>query len=105
MVIFSFDMAKTNAQRQKEYRERKKQRDPGFLSTENKRVMDYYVPRAQLSKKKLMSARRKRRDYARRIRRSQQESSDLIISPSLITTATAVTADENEGGPCDSTSK
>ena len=56
-------MAKTSAQRQKEYRERKKTNDRRYGEKETARVMKYYVPRAQLNKKKLKTVQRKQREY------------------------------------------
>ena len=51
-------MAKTNAERQREYRERKK-REVGskFLEKERKRQQKYYVKTADLAKKDLKERR------------------------------------------------
>ena len=42
-------MGKTNAERQKEYRERKRLNDPKFLDKEKKRQKKYFVPVKKLS--------------------------------------------------------
>ena len=55
-------MGKTNAQRQKKYRERKKLSDPNFLKRESMRQKRYYKPTKTLTKSQL----KKRREAVKR---------------------------------------
>ena len=50
-------MAKTNAEKQREYRERKKLESKNFLEKERKRPRKYYIKTSQLTKKKLKQRR------------------------------------------------
>ena len=68
-------MAKTNAQKQREYRERKKLNDPKFLEKERKRQKAYYVKTSNLSKKEL---KERRIDVKERVRRSRDQKKILL---------------------------
>ena len=50
-------MAKTNTQKQRKYRERKKLNDSKFLEKDRKRQKGYYVKTSNLSKKGLKERR------------------------------------------------
>jgi len=50
-------MVKSNAQKQKDYRERKKLEDPAFLQKERNRQKIYYAKTSNFSKKELTSRR------------------------------------------------
>ena len=52
-ILHIDNMAKTNAEKQKEYRERKKLESDEFLEKERKRQKKYYVKTTQLKKKEL----------------------------------------------------
>ena len=56
-------MAKTRAEIQKAYRERKKANDATFLQKERQRQEKYRVPASQLSKKKLKKRHEKNKVY------------------------------------------
>ena len=51
-------MAKTKAQRQREYRERLKTKDQNFLKRERQRVKQYYVPTSSLKIQELQERRK-----------------------------------------------
>ena len=55
------DMTKTAAQRQREYRERKKLKDPDFMLKETERVKRYYVPAAEMNSRQLDKKNKKAR--------------------------------------------
>ena len=68
-------MAKTNAEKQKDYRERKKLVSDEFLEKERKRQKMYYVKTSQLKKNEL----KKRREAVKeRVRRSRAQKKALI---------------------------
>lgn len=52
-------MAKTAAERQKEYRERRKARDSTFLEKERERIKRYYVPASEMNKRELAKRNKK----------------------------------------------
>ena len=97
VVFFQRNMAKSSAQRQKEYRERKKANDPNYHQKETKRVLKYYVPRSELGKTKLQEVRRKQRDYERDYRKRVNSTVVQAASPEQTHVV------EEGGGPCDST--
>ena len=51
-------MAKTKAQRLREYRERQKTNDPNFMKMERQRVKQYYVPTSSLKIQELQERRK-----------------------------------------------
>ena len=62
-------MAKTNAEKQKEYRARQKARlGEEFLKKERERVKRVRVPAALLSKKELAARRKKQNEWQRKSR-------------------------------------
>lgn len=63
---------KTAAERQREYRERKKQNDPEYLQKERNRAKKYRKPAKSLSKKTLIERREKNKLYAQRYRDKQK---------------------------------
>ena len=68
-------MAKTNAEKQKDYRERKKLVSDEFLEKERKRQKTYYVKTSQLKKNEL----KKRREAVKeRVRRSRAQKKAVI---------------------------
>jgi len=68
-------MAKSNAQKQREYRERKKLNDGNFLEKERRRQKKYYIPVENLSK----SEHKKRKESIRsRVKKSRDESKTLL---------------------------
>ena len=68
-------MAKTNAEKQKDYRERKKLVSDEFLEKERKRQKTYYVKTSQLKKNEL----KKRREAVKeKVRRSRAQKKALI---------------------------
>ena len=68
-------MAKTNAEKQKEYRERKKLESDEFLEKERKRQKTYYVKTTQLKKKELKERRQAAKE---RVQRSRTQKKALI---------------------------
>ena len=68
-------MAKTYAQKQREYRERKKLNDPMFLEKERKQQKAYYVKISNLSKKEL---KERRIEVKERVRRSRHPKKILL---------------------------
>ena len=68
-------MAKTNAEKQKEYRERKKLESDEFLEKERKRQKKYYVKTTQLKKKEL---KERRQAVKERVQRSRAQKKALI---------------------------
>ena len=69
-------MAKTAAERQREYRERKKVKDPDFKLKETERVKRYYVPAADMNKRQLEKKNRKAR-IANRVCRLKKKISSV----------------------------
>ena len=67
-------MAKTYAQKQREYRERKKLNDPKFLEKERKQQKAYYVKISNLSKKEL----KEMIEVKERVRRSRGQKKILL---------------------------
>ena len=68
-------MAKSNAQKQREYRERKKSNDDKFLEKERRRQKKYYTPVDKLSK----TEHKKRKEAVRaRVKKSREEASKLF---------------------------
>lgn len=81
-------MARTsNAQKQKEYRDRKKT-DPNYLKKESARTRSNYVPRSQLSNKKLLEIRARSRGYDKKHRENKKQATETPM---------------DTAGPCDST--
>ena len=70
-------MALSNAEKQRRYRERKKQRDPNWNDREAKRVKKYYVPIEQRSESK-QKTRRERVRLAMRKSRQKRINVDTI---------------------------
>ena len=68
-------MAKTNAEKQKEYRERKKLESDEFLEKERKRQRKHYVKTTQLKKKEL---KERRQAVKERVQRSRAQKKALI---------------------------
>ena len=63
-------MAKSNAQKQREYRERKKSNDDKFLEKERRRQKKYYTPVDKLSK----TEHKKRKEAVRaRVKKSREK--------------------------------
>ena len=79
MVIKHFRMAKTDAERARAYRQRKKESlGSSWLKKENERVKKYYIKSSELSKKKLNARRSKIRQYVHKYRlRQKTEARDL----------------------------
>ena len=85
---FSERMAKTHAQRQKEYRERKKaELGDTWVKAENRRTQKYYVPTAFLSKDRADQRRKRVKKNVRQFRKklsikkeSAQFSSNVVSS-------------------------
>ena len=79
MVIKHFRMAKTDAERARAYRQRKKESlGSSWLKKENERVKKYYIKSCELSKKKLNARRSKIRQYVHKYRlRQKTEARDL----------------------------
>ena len=68
-------MAKSNAQKQREYRERKKSNDDKFLEKERRRQKKYYTPVDKLSK----TEHKKRKEAVRaRVKKSREEARKLL---------------------------
>ena len=68
-------MAKSNAQKQREYRERKKSNDDKFLEKERRRQKKYYTPVDKLSK----TEHKKRKEAVRaRVKMSREEARKLL---------------------------
>ena len=68
-------MAKINAQKQREYSERKKLNGPKFLEKERKQQKAYYVKTSNLSKKEL---KERRIEVKERVRRSRDQKKILL---------------------------
>ena len=68
-------MAKTNAEKQKDYRERKKLVSDEFVEKERKRQKKYYVKTSQLKKNEL---KERREAVKERVRRSHAQKKALI---------------------------
>lgn len=66
-LFFSGKMAKSRAEIQKAYRERKKQNDPTYKDKERKRAASYCVPAAELSSKKRAKRNEKNRNIVKLI--------------------------------------
>ena len=62
-------MVKSNAEKQRDYRERKKLEGPDFLEKERKRPKENYVKTASLSKKEL---RERRMAVKKRVQHSRE---------------------------------
>ena len=89
-------MAKTNAQKQREYRERKKQQSDSFLEKERKRQKRYYKKTSELSKKQLKERRIAVKERVKRSREkakifdetnnqsSVSQDSDATVSPFIV---------------------
>ena len=69
------NMAKTNAEKQKEYRERKKLESDKFLEKERKRQKKYYIKTTQLKKKEMKEHRQAVKE---RVQRSRAQKKALI---------------------------
>ena len=68
-------MAKSNAQKQQEYQERKKSNDDKFLDKERRRQKKYYTPVDKLSK----TEHKKRKEAVRaRVKKSREEARKLL---------------------------
>ena len=74
-ILHIDNMAKTNAEQQKEYRERKKLESDEFLEKERKRQKTYYVKTTQLKKKEL---KERRQAVKERVQRSRAQKKALI---------------------------
>ena len=68
-------MAKTNAQKQKDYRERKKRESNKFLEKERNRQKKYYKKTSELTTQQLT---KRRKEVKERVRRSREESKRLL---------------------------
>ena len=72
---FLSGVAKSNAQKQREYRERKKSNDDKFLEKERRRQKKYYTPVDKLSK----TEHKKRKEAVRaRVKKSREEERKLL---------------------------
>lgn len=78
-------MAKTAAERQRAYRERKKQQDPNYLKAESARVKGYYVNASQLAPRSLASrnavaaARNRVCRLKKKLKAAEQQSQPLVV--------------------------
>ena len=71
-------MAKTNAEKQKEYRERKKLQSGSFLEKERKRQKKNYVKTAELTKKQLKERREKVNERVKRSRKATKMLTEIM---------------------------
>lgn len=90
-------MVKSNAQKQKDYRERKKLEDSAFLQKERKRQKVYYVKTSNLSRKELTS---RRIAVKERVQRSRDRKKALLLEQmtSESSYASSTTTDVNTDG-------
>lgn len=82
-------MAKTRAEIQKAYRERKKQQGTNYLENERKRAAGNRVPAGELSKKKLKIRRAKNKIYCAKYRQSlkpkpNDNTAENVVSDNII---------------------
>ena len=94
-------MAKSKAQRMREYRERKKaELGEEWLRRENRRVKSYFVPVSQLSKEKTAKRRERNRGNAQSYRAKKQMklSDDNNTNVAIVNNAGTSTSREDENG-------
>ncbi|MEW8542104.1 MAG: hypothetical protein AB2693_01100 [Candidatus Thiodiazotropha sp.] len=90
-------MAKSKAQRMKEYRERKKaELGEEWLRRENRRVKSYFIPVSELSKEKKTSRRLRNRRNAQNYRMRKHASRDTGSSTSTVQESLASTSRATE---------
>ena len=77
-------MGKTQAEIQKAYRERKKLKEGvEYLDRETKRVMKYYTPVSDVSKKKANERRKRNRENVKRHRQKKKQEKEAAASATL----------------------
>jgi hypothetical protein len=77
-------MAKSRAEIQRNYREKKKKNDPNYQGKEQRRAKTYRIPASALSNRKLQQRREKNKEYCKKYRKSKKKLNKSVLPPICI---------------------
>ena len=77
-------MAKSRAEIQRNYREKKKKNDPNYQGKEQRRAKTCRIPASALSNRKLQQRQEKNKEYCKKYRESKKKLNKSVLPPICI---------------------